>query len=149
MSSDANGAAGADAVAALRRLIAAGEQFRHAIAGQYGVGESETMALTQLRLAGSLTPRELAAKVGLTPSAMTSLLDRLEAAGLAKRSAHPTDRRKSVVTITKKGHALLARSDKSLSAALGGADPMLVAGLGRVAVGLEEQTTALRADAGS
>lgn len=130
---------------ALRHLIAAGEQFRHAIADHFGVTESETMALTHLRLAGPLTPREVADRVGLTPSTVTALLDRLESAGLATRSAHPTDRRKTVVRMSDNGAALLATSDERLAAALERAGADVAAALDRVAAGIEEQTVQIRA----
>lgn len=130
---------------ALRHLIAAGEQFRHAVAAHYGVSESETMALTHLRLAGPLTPREVADRVGLTPSTVTALLDRLESAGLATRSAHPTDRRKTVVTMSDDGAALLATSDQRLAAALVHAGADVAAALDRVAAGIEAQTVEIRA----
>jgi DNA-binding MarR family transcriptional regulator len=53
------------------------------------------------------TQRELGSEMGIDPSTMVSLLDELEAAGLAKRRPHPTDRRARQVVITSKGRRLL------------------------------------------
>jgi DNA-binding MarR family transcriptional regulator len=55
------------------------------------------------------TQRELGSAMGIDPSTMVSLLDELEAAGLAKRRPHPKDRRAREVVITSKGRRLLER----------------------------------------
>jgi DNA-binding MarR family transcriptional regulator len=75
----------------------------------------ETIGLTPasfglLNLIGAgrgATQRELGSAMGIDPSTMVSLLDELEAAGLAKRRPHPTDRRARQVVITSKGRRLL------------------------------------------
>lgn len=103
-------------VLALRRLMLAGEQFRHAVAEHFGIGLSETVAMSYLSM-GPSSPRKLADQVGLTPSTMTALLDRLERAGLAVRHPHPTDRRKSLITITDRGNDALAQVRAWLAAA--------------------------------
>jgi DNA-binding MarR family transcriptional regulator len=53
--------------------------------------------------------QEIGAAMGIDPSTMVSLIDQLEAAGLAKRRPHPTDRRAREVAITAKGRRLLDR----------------------------------------
>ena len=55
------------------------------------------------------TQRELGSAMGIDPSTMVALIDELEAAGLAKRRPHPTDRRAREVVITPKGRRLLER----------------------------------------
>jgi DNA-binding MarR family transcriptional regulator len=54
--------------------------------------------------------QELGAAMGIDPSTMVSLIDQLEAAGLAKRRPRPTDRRAREVAITAKGRRALERS---------------------------------------
>lgn len=103
---------------ALRALILAGEQFRHAVAGEFGVATGDTVALGHLA-SGPRSPNELARLLGLTPSTVTSLLDRLESAGLATRERHATDRRKSVVKLTAAGQQIVAWSQQRLARALG------------------------------
>jgi DNA-binding MarR family transcriptional regulator len=52
---------------------------------------------------------EIASAMGIDPSALVSLIDQLESAGLAKRRPHPKDRRAREVVITPKGRRLLER----------------------------------------
>ena len=52
---------------------------------------------------------EIATAMGIDPSALVSLIDQLESAGLAKRRPHPTDRRAREVVITPKGRRMLER----------------------------------------
>jgi DNA-binding MarR family transcriptional regulator len=54
--------------------------------------------------------QELSAAMGIDPSAMVSLIDQLEAAGLAKRRPRPTDRRAREVVITPKGRRALKQA---------------------------------------
>ena len=51
--------------------------------------------------------QEIGAAMGIDPSTMVSLIDQLEAAGLAKRRPRPTDRRAREVVITPKGRRVL------------------------------------------
>jgi DNA-binding MarR family transcriptional regulator len=53
--------------------------------------------------------QELGAAMGIDPSTMVSLIDELEASGLAKRRPRPTDRRAREVAITPKGRRALER----------------------------------------
>ncbi|WP_186526272.1 MarR family winged helix-turn-helix transcriptional regulator [Leekyejoonella antrihumi] len=133
-----------DAVGALRALIVSGEQFRQAIADHFGVGVTETVALSHLRVHGALTSGELAELAGLTSSTVTALVDRLEGFGLADRSAHPTDRRKIVIALTPSGKDQLDRTEEWLAAALQvpvGMDPAAVTTLlTRLAAALDQQT---------
>jgi DNA-binding MarR family transcriptional regulator len=54
--------------------------------------------------------QEIGAAMGIDPSTMVSLIDELEAAGLAKRRPHPTDRRAREVAVTPKGRRVLKRA---------------------------------------
>jgi len=53
--------------------------------------------------------QELGSAMGIDPSTMVSLIDQLEAAGLAKRRPRPTDRRAREIVITAKGRRALER----------------------------------------
>jgi len=53
--------------------------------------------------------QELGTAMGIDPSTMVSLIDQLEAAGLAKRRPRPTDRRAREIVITAKGRRALER----------------------------------------
>src|SRR5215203_4020214 len=54
--------------------------------------------------------QELGAAMGIDPSTMVSIIDQLEAAGLARRRPRPTDRRAREVVITPKGRRALERA---------------------------------------
>jgi MarR family transcriptional regulator, lower aerobic nicotinate degradation pathway regulator len=54
--------------------------------------------------------QELGSAMGVDPSTMVSLIDQLEAAGLAKRRPRPTDRRAREVVITPKGRRVLEQA---------------------------------------
>jgi DNA-binding MarR family transcriptional regulator len=56
--------------------------------------------------------QELGSAMGIDPSTMVSLIDRLESTGLAKRRPDPRDRRARQVSITPKGRRLLERARK-------------------------------------
>jgi DNA-binding MarR family transcriptional regulator len=56
--------------------------------------------------------QEIGAAMGIDPSTMVSLIDRLEREGLAKRRPHPSDRRAREVSITPKGRRRLERCRK-------------------------------------
>ncbi len=78
--------------------------------GQFGISRGEFDVLATLRRAGEpyeLTPTELCASMMLTSGGMTGRIDRLERRGLVRRSAHPSDRRALVVTLTAAGRELV------------------------------------------
>lgn len=102
-------------VRALRALVLAADHFRQTVGNALGVGASDATAMSQLRAAGPLNAREIATRTGLTPSTVTALLGRLEVAGLAQRSPHPTDRRQIVVSLTEEGNAQLDQSERWLA----------------------------------
>jgi DNA-binding MarR family transcriptional regulator len=58
---------------------------------------------------------EIATAMGIDPSALVSLIDELERAGLAKRRPHPKDRRAREVTLTPKGRRLVERGRRMAS----------------------------------
>ncbi|MEU6663149.1 MarR family transcriptional regulator [Streptomyces sp. NPDC046821] len=62
-----------------------------------GLHTSEWYALSLITREGSLTSGELSARTGLTTGATTRLIDRLERAGYARRTADPKDRRRVIV----------------------------------------------------
>ena len=79
-----------------------------AFARDVGVSVPELLALENLENDGGLGPSELARRLQLSTGAVTALVDRLEASGHAARAAHPSDRRRIVVTRTAKASDALA-----------------------------------------
>ncbi|MGI3781475.1 MAG: MarR family winged helix-turn-helix transcriptional regulator [Janthinobacterium lividum] len=106
------------AVLNLRRLILAGEHYRRVVAEAIGLGTTESQTLSYLAVHGSSGQSELARDLGLTSSALTALVDRLERQGVAERIRHPYDRRRTIVSLTDRGAAMVSESHRWLSATL-------------------------------
>ena len=84
----------------------------------YGISRGEFDVLATLRRSGepyALSPRQLSATLMLTTGGMTGRLDKLERAGLLRRSPDPHDRRGLRVTLTEKGLELI---DEAVGAGL-------------------------------
>lgn len=84
------------AIHALRRTFT---EFQRQLAAASGdaVSGADAFALQFIAHAGDTTPGDIAAFTGLTSGSVTTLLDRLEAAGFVTRSRSTKDRR--VVTV--------------------------------------------------
>jgi len=105
-----------EAVRNLRALILAGENYRQVLAQVLQLGITETQALSYLAIHGECGQTELAGHLGLTSSASTALVDRLERQGIAERYAHPTDRRRLLVRLTDRGRDVVDQSRRWLAA---------------------------------
>ncbi|MGW6904112.1 MarR family winged helix-turn-helix transcriptional regulator [Streptomyces sp. NPDC054940] len=84
----------------------------------HGISRGEFDVLATLRRSGApytLSPRQLSATLMLTTGGMTGRLDKLERAGLLRRSPDPHDRRGLHVTLTEKGLTLI---DEAVGAGL-------------------------------
>lgn len=71
--------------------------FHAAIAARAGLAASDIKTLDLLLRLGPLTAGELAGQTGLATASVTSLIDRLEKKGLARRLRDPKDRRRVIV----------------------------------------------------
>ena len=94
-----------------------GDRVEQAYA-RFGVSRGEFDVLAALRRSGepyTLSPRQLSATLMLTTGGMTGRLDKLERAGLLRRSPDPHDRRGLQVTLTDTGLTLV---DEAVSAGL-------------------------------
>jgi DNA-binding MarR family transcriptional regulator len=74
--------------------------LHQAIADRFGLGPSDLKCLDLARAEKDLTAGRLAEVTGLSSSAVTSLLDRLERAGFIERVRRAQDRRKVYVRST-------------------------------------------------
>jgi DNA-binding MarR family transcriptional regulator len=95
-----------------------GDEVERAYAA-YGIGRPEFDVLATLRRAAAphrLSPGALAASMMLSSGGTTARLDRLEKAGLVRRSPDPQDRRGVLVQLTDTGRALV---DEAVTAGLG------------------------------
>lgn len=76
--------------------------------GRFGVMMALWGNAQRCGAAAPLTPAELADRTGVTRATMTGLVDTLERSGYVSRKAHPDDRRRMCVGLTRKGEKLLA-----------------------------------------
>lgn len=72
-----------------------------------GLTRARAELLWRLAGAGPATQSALSHALQCTPRNVTGLVDTLEADDLVHREAHPTDRRATLVTLTKEGSAIL------------------------------------------
>lgn len=70
-----------------------------------GLTRARAELIWRLRAQSPMTQRELSQGLHCTPRNVTDLVDALEAAGLVARRPHPTDRRATLVSLTKHGKA--------------------------------------------
>jgi DNA-binding MarR family transcriptional regulator len=76
-----------------RELSAVAVMFHTALAARQGLSATEEKALDLLDRFGPLTARDLSRRSGLAPASVTSLIDRLERKGYARRIPNPDDGR--------------------------------------------------------
>jgi DNA-binding MarR family transcriptional regulator len=69
-------------------------------AERLGVNETDLRCLNIIENSAGLGAGALAAQAGLTPGAVTGVIDRLQSAGYARRVPDPTDRRRVTVEVT-------------------------------------------------
>ena len=90
-------------IAEIRASQVATDALDQAVADRFGLNRTDARALDVLdQHEGPITAGELAQAMHLTTGAVTSVLDRLEKAGWAKRVRDPSDRRRVLVQATPK-----------------------------------------------
>ncbi|SDU87705.1 DNA-binding transcriptional regulator, MarR family [Microlunatus sagamiharensis] len=107
------------AASSLRALVLAAERYRSSVSSSVGLGATESQALSHLVAHGDRGQSELARELGLTSSAATALVDRLERHDVAERVRHPSDRRRTIIRLTARGTVLAERTHQPLQASLG------------------------------
>jgi len=78
---------------------------------QHGIGMRGQLVLSALRAEPGRTQLALGAALGLDKTTLTTVLDKLEGAGLVRRQPDPADRRVRIPTITEAGEKLQERVD--------------------------------------
>jgi DNA-binding MarR family transcriptional regulator len=81
--------------------------FKEVLAG-WGIRPLQYVILMVLDTVGGASQQELCAAAGIDSGNMVELLDGLEALGYASRARDPRDRRRYVVTMTRRGQSALA-----------------------------------------
>ncbi|MFC7645070.1 MarR family transcriptional regulator [Streptosporangium lutulentum] len=78
--------------------------FHVGVAGRAGINVTDFNCLAVLDKEGSMTPHDLAERIGLTRGgAITSVVDRLERAGYVHRRRDGADRRRVLVELVREG----------------------------------------------
>ena len=102
-----------------------------------GVQPRQARVLEAMGRIGPVSQTDLASAFGVTSASISTMTDRLLAAGLITRAVHPTSRRQNVLELTEKGRKLLdgigvawASVDDKIRAVLG-ADARTFFDLGR------------------
>ena len=90
----------------LRELLDVSAQVRPAIAKRAELNHTELRAL-ELLFDSAMGPADLARHLGVTTAASSGIVDRLTARGHVERHAHPSDGRRTEVTVTASGGAEL------------------------------------------
>jgi DNA-binding MarR family transcriptional regulator len=107
-----------------------------------GLSPSQTSALSTIEAHGPLTPSELAELERVQRPTTTRVLSALAQAGLITRETDPVDKRVSLVTVSRAGTAVLARSrsrkNAYLARRLTGLGPADLATLNRAAELIEQ-----------
>jgi len=83
----------------VRRSQIRTDAYDDAVATALGVNRTDYRCIDALDVEGPMTAGQLAAVVGISSAAMTTALDRLERAGMARRRRDEQDRRRVVVEI--------------------------------------------------
>jgi DNA-binding MarR family transcriptional regulator len=83
-----------------RAQEAASDAFDEVAAQKLGLNRTDVRCLGIIENQGPLTAGRLAELSGLTTAAVTSILDRLERAGYARRTRDEKDRRQVIVEVT-------------------------------------------------
>jgi DNA-binding MarR family transcriptional regulator len=97
-----------------------------AIAREAGLSPADLEVLGAVEQHGPLTAGRLGELTGLSPAAVTGLIDRLERAGVAERRADPADRRRVLVGVSKGAErvaALYRDMERDMLALLGRRSP--------------------------
>ncbi|HYB24362.1 MAG TPA: MarR family transcriptional regulator [Solirubrobacteraceae bacterium] len=88
----------------VRRSQNATDRFDQAVADALGVNRTDMRCMDVLDRDGPVSAGRLAQATGLTSGAITTVLDRLERAGYARRLSDPSDRRRVLVELTAQAH---------------------------------------------
>jgi DNA-binding MarR family transcriptional regulator len=86
----------------VRRSQSATQRFDQAVADALGLNRTDMRCLDVIEREGAVPAGRLADVTGLTTGAITTVLDRLERAGYARRVSDPSDRRRVLVELTAK-----------------------------------------------
>ncbi len=95
------------ALRAIRRILRAADQGGRKLAVATGLTPSQLLVLQEIERRGETTPGAIALALQFGQATVTSIIDRLEEAGLATRKRSDRDKRQTLLRPTEAGRALL------------------------------------------
>jgi DNA-binding MarR family transcriptional regulator len=96
-----------EAFAANRAYQRAADDLDEAVIQHLGINRSDGRCLDVLEERGPMAAGELAVATGLSPGAITTLVDRLEQEGFVRRVGDDTDRRRVLIELTESARAVM------------------------------------------
>ncbi|KAF0093934.1 MAG: putative regulatory protein associated with the ectoine operon [Puniceicoccaceae bacterium 5H] len=99
---------------AVRRIVRSVDVHSRRLTGLAGVTVPQLLCLLSIKESGSLSVRDLARKVELSPSVVVGIVDRLEANGYLTRTRSQRDRRKMDLELTEAGLQLIRNTPSPL-----------------------------------
>ncbi|MBD3331955.1 MarR family transcriptional regulator [candidate division GN15 bacterium] len=96
-------------LSSLRRIIRAVDQYSHRLEREYRITVPQILCLSAIGQKDTITAKELAQAVHLSPSTVVGIVDRLEARSLVQRLRDSDDRRRVRISLTAEGRELLQR----------------------------------------
>lgn len=135
------------------RLSDAVIMFHEALARSRGLSAVDHKALGIIERHGPMTAGDLAARIGLSPGAVTGLVDRLAARGHVSRDQDPADRRRIIIRATQKTPPAVMAAFTALGDSLAdlgdrytpGETAAIIDWVTRIISALEQQTRRLEA----
>jgi DNA-binding MarR family transcriptional regulator len=99
---------------AIRRIARAVDVYSRRVSQRYGVTVPQLICLLRIDELGSLSIKELAAALNLSPSVVVGIVDRLEQQQYVQRERSVRDRRIVRVTLTERAKDLVANAPSPL-----------------------------------
>lgn len=111
----------ADGMAAITSLMRAHQIFLARVETvlrpfEVSFARYEVLMLLHFSKRGALPMRTIGSRLQVHQTSVTNAVDRLEAASLVERLPHPTDRRATLVELTRTGRALAEKATAALNA---------------------------------
>jgi DNA-binding MarR family transcriptional regulator len=143
-----DGTTGRDALRAVFAVLAVGEPVVLALWRRSGLSLTQLNALRAVER-GACSAGELAQQVGVPPSSLSRILERLEQRGLVERRTDPADRRRVRIALLPSGAATLAElRDVTATALVPAVEAMAPADRAALVRGAQALAAAARAAAG-
>ena len=105
-------------VRCLRQLVHGLRVSSHSVESEVGLTGAQLFVLRELALEPNVSIRRLSERTMTDPSSASVVLGRLVEAGLVTREKDPTDRRRTVLSVSKRGQSVLRSAPEPFQAKL-------------------------------